>query len=95
MADEQTEPKLRGKHPTEDLIYERLIDAIIDKHLRAGEHVNEVKLAEAYDVPRSRVRRVLDLADGMAVGHRRGRRHRGGGGAGAGAGQRASQCQLC
>lgn len=60
MADEQTEPKLRGKHPTEDLIYERLIDAIIDKHLRAGEHVNEVKLAEAYDVPRSRVRRVLE-----------------------------------
>ncbi|WP_062227543.1 GntR family transcriptional regulator [Aureimonas frigidaquae] len=60
MDDEQTEPRLRGKHPIEDLIYDRLVDAIIDKHLRAGEHVNEVKLAEAYDVPRSRVRRVLE-----------------------------------
>ncbi|WP_309769511.1 MULTISPECIES: GntR family transcriptional regulator [Agrobacterium] len=60
MLDNQEDTKLRGKHPTEDIIYERLIDAIIDKHLRAGEHLNEVKLAEAYDVPRSRVRRVLE-----------------------------------
>ena len=60
MANDETGPKVRGKHPTEDLIYDRLIDAIIDKHLRAGEHLNEVKLAEAYGVPRSRVRRVLE-----------------------------------
>jgi len=60
MSSEELEIKLRGKHPTEDLIYDRLIDAIIDKHLRAGEHLNEVKLAEAYAVPRSRVRRVLE-----------------------------------
>jgi len=60
MYSDQLEVKLRGKHPTEDLIYDRLVDAIIDKHLRAGEHLNEVKLAEAYAVPRSRVRRVLE-----------------------------------
>ncbi|SHO66598.1 DNA-binding transcriptional regulator, GntR family [Pseudoxanthobacter soli DSM 19599] len=60
MSSEDNGVRLRGKHPTEDLIYERLVDAIIDKHLRAGEHLNEVKLAEAYDVPRSRVRRVLE-----------------------------------
>lgn len=60
MSSEENGVRLRGKHPTEDLIYERLVDAIIDKHLRAGEHLNEVKLAEAYDVPRSRVRRVLE-----------------------------------
>jgi DNA-binding GntR family transcriptional regulator len=60
MANDETGVKVRGKHPTEDLIYDRLVDAIIDKHLRAGEHLNEVKLAEAYSVPRSRVRRVLE-----------------------------------
>ena len=57
---EEQNVKIRGKHPIENLIYERLVDAIIDKHLRPGEHLNEVKLADAYDVPRSRVRRVLD-----------------------------------
>ncbi|UOM34876.1 GntR family transcriptional regulator [Acuticoccus sp. I52.16.1] len=51
---------LRGKHPTEDIIYGRLVDAIIEKHLRPGEHLNENKLAEAHGVPRSRVRRVLE-----------------------------------
>lgn len=60
MSQNQPDVRLRGKHPTEDLIYDRLVDAIIDKHIRAGEHLNEVKLAEAYDVPRSRVRRVLE-----------------------------------
>lgn len=50
----------RGKHPAEDLLYERLIDAIIDKSLRPGQHLNEVKLAASYAVPRSRVRRVLE-----------------------------------
>ncbi|WP_176086892.1 GntR family transcriptional regulator [Martelella sp. HB161492] len=52
--------KVRGKHPVEDLLYDRLVDAIIDKHLRPGQHLNEVKLAERFDVPRSRVRRVLE-----------------------------------
>ncbi|EWY40932.1 hypothetical protein N825_33920 [Skermanella stibiiresistens SB22] len=52
--------KVRGKHPVEDVIYDRLVDAIIDKHLRPGQHLNEVKLADAYGVPRSRVRRVLE-----------------------------------
>ncbi|SNB73079.1 transcriptional regulator, GntR family [Arboricoccus pini] len=60
MNDHDMAVKLRGKHPIEDVIYERLVDAIIDKHLRAGAHLNEVRLAEAYQVPRSRVRRVLE-----------------------------------
>lgn len=52
--------RLRGKHPIEDVLYDRLLDAIIDKFLRPGQHLNEVKLAERYLVPRSRVRRVLE-----------------------------------
>ena len=52
--------KIRGKHPIEDVVYEQLVDAITDKNLRPGQHLNEVKLAEHYDVPRSRVRRVLE-----------------------------------
>jgi len=52
--------KVRGKHPVEDVLYERLVDAITDKYLRPGQHLNEVKLAERYNVPRSRVRRVLE-----------------------------------
>lgn len=60
MSKENGSGKLRGEHPTEKILYDRLVDAVIDKHLRAGQHLNEVKLAEAYDVPRSRVRRVLE-----------------------------------
>ena len=52
--------KVRGKHPVEDVLYERLVDAITDKNLRPGQHLNEVKLAERYNVPRSRIRRVLE-----------------------------------
>lgn len=51
---------VRGKHPAEDLLYERIVDAIIDKSLRPGQHLNEVKLAASFSVPRSRVRRVLE-----------------------------------
>lgn len=50
----------RGTMPEEGILYDRLIDAIIDKRLRPGQHLNEVKLAAAYSVPRSRVRRVLE-----------------------------------
>lgn len=50
----------RGNHPAEKILYTRLVEAIIDKRLRPGEHLNEWKLAQAYDVPRSRVRRVLE-----------------------------------
>lgn len=60
MASEPPEAKRRGKHPSEDVIYDRLVDAIIQKHLRPGQHLNEAKLAEAHGVPRSRVRRVLE-----------------------------------
>lgn len=52
--------RIRGKHPVEDVLYDRLVDAIIDKYLRPGQHLNEVKLAQRYNVPRSRVRRVLE-----------------------------------
>lgn len=58
--DESINEVVRGKHPVEDILYERLMDAIVDKYLRPGQHLNEVKLAEKYDVPRSRVRRVLE-----------------------------------
>jgi DNA-binding GntR family transcriptional regulator len=60
MSEQPSVDAVRGKHPTEDLIYDRLVEAITDKHLRPSEHLNEVKLAEAYNVPRSRVRRVLE-----------------------------------
>jgi DNA-binding GntR family transcriptional regulator len=50
----------RGKHPTEDVLYLAIVNAITDKVLRPGEHLNEAKLAEIYEVPRSRVRRVLE-----------------------------------
>lgn len=61
MADNSSSnEKLRGKHPTEEIIYQRLVNAIIDKRLRPGQHLNEVKLAESFDIPRSRVRRVLE-----------------------------------
>lgn len=60
MTEDQNGDKVRGKHPVEDVLYDRLVDAIIDKHLRPGQHLNEVKLAETYNVPRSRVRRVLE-----------------------------------
>ncbi|WP_108662479.1 GntR family transcriptional regulator [Acuticoccus kandeliae] len=55
-----SEKQVRGKHPTEDVMYDRLVGAIVDKHLRPGEHLNEAKLAEVHGVPRSRVRRVLE-----------------------------------
>ncbi|QWA13079.1 GntR family transcriptional regulator [Sodalis ligni] len=60
MGDNSSNEKLRGKHPTEEIIYQRLVNAIIDKRLRPGQHLNEVKLAESYNIPRSRVRRVLE-----------------------------------
>jgi DNA-binding GntR family transcriptional regulator len=50
----------RGTLPEEQMLYDRLIDAIIDKKLRPGIHLNEVKLAATYAVPRSRIRRVLE-----------------------------------
>jgi len=43
------------------------VDAIIDKTLRPGEYLNEVKLAKSYGVPRSRVRRVLERLRDEAV----------------------------
>jgi DNA-binding GntR family transcriptional regulator len=43
------------------------LDAIIDKTLRPGQHLNEVKLAATYSVPRSRVRRVLERLRDEAV----------------------------
>jgi len=58
---------VRGKRPEEQIIYERLVDAIIDKTLRPGQHLNEVKLAASYSVPRSRVRRVLERLRDEAV----------------------------
>lgn len=58
---------VRGKRPEEQLIYDRLVDAIIDKTLRPGQHLNEVKLATSYGVPRSRVRRVLERLRDEAV----------------------------
>lgn len=60
MGENTHNEKLRGKHPTEEIIYQRLVNAIIDKRLRPGQHLNEVKLAESYQIPRSRVRRVLE-----------------------------------
>lgn len=60
MSDKGLSNNMRGKHPSEDLIYNRLINAIIDKKLRPGHHLNEVKLAEDFNIPRSRVRRVLE-----------------------------------
>ncbi|MBJ7223951.1 MULTISPECIES: GntR family transcriptional regulator [unclassified Brenneria] len=60
MTGQSNNDRIRGKHPSEDLIYNHLINAIIDKKLRPGHHLNEVKLAESYNIPRSRVRRVLE-----------------------------------
>jgi DNA-binding GntR family transcriptional regulator len=57
----------RGQRPEEHLLYDRLVDAIIDKTLRPGQHLNEVKLAATYSVPRSRVRRVLERLRDEAV----------------------------
>ncbi len=57
----------RGQLPEEQLIYDRLVDAIIDKTLRPGQYLNEVKLAKSYAVPRSRVRRVLERLRDEAV----------------------------
>jgi DNA-binding GntR family transcriptional regulator len=57
----------RGQRPEEQLLYDRLIDAIIDKTLRPGQHLNEAKLAASYNVPRSRVRRVLERLRDEAV----------------------------
>ncbi|MDM9627906.1 GntR family transcriptional regulator [Rhizobium sp. S152] len=59
-ADHPPAVALRGTMPEEQMLYDRLIDAIIDKRLRPGQHLNEVKLAAAYNVPRSRIRRVLE-----------------------------------
>ncbi len=67
MASEPPESRTRGKHPTEDVIYGRLVDAIIAKTLRPGQHLNEARLAEAHGVPRSRVRRVLERLRGESV----------------------------
>lgn len=67
MAGEPAEARMRGKHPSEDVIYSRLVDAIIQKNLRPGQHLNEAKLAEAHGVPRSRVRRVLERLRGENV----------------------------
>ncbi|MGN6551165.1 MAG: GntR family transcriptional regulator [Pararhizobium sp.] len=50
----------RGKSPKEDIIYERILELIMDKFLRPGQRLNEAKLAEVHAVPRSRVRRVLE-----------------------------------
>lgn len=58
---------LRGQRPEEQILYDRLIDAIIDKTLRPGQHLNEAKLAASYSVPRSRVRRVLERLRDEAV----------------------------
>jgi DNA-binding GntR family transcriptional regulator len=58
---------IRGKRPEEQLLYDRLVDAIIDKTLRPGQHLNEAKLAASYAVPRSRVRRVLERLRDEAV----------------------------
>lgn len=44
----------------EVIIYERIVDALIEKRLRPGERLNEAKLAAAYRMPRSRVRRALN-----------------------------------
>ena len=44
----------------EDLVYDRIVDALIDKRLRPGERLNEAKLASAFGTPRSRVRRALN-----------------------------------
>ncbi len=41
-------------------MYERIVDAVIEKRLRPGERINEAKLAAAYRLPRSRARRVLN-----------------------------------
>jgi DNA-binding GntR family transcriptional regulator len=60
QAGEAPVVSLRGTMPEEQLLYDRLIDAIIDKRLRPGQHLNEVQLAAAYHVPRSRIRRVLE-----------------------------------
>jgi DNA-binding GntR family transcriptional regulator len=60
-------PNLRGTRPEEQLLYDRLVDAVIDKTLRPGQHLNEVKLATSYSVPRSRVRRVLERLRDEAV----------------------------
>jgi DNA-binding transcriptional regulator YhcF (GntR family) len=60
-------PNLRGTLPEEQLLYDRLVDALIDKSLRPGQHLNEAKLAASYSVPRSRVRRVLERLRDEAV----------------------------
>lgn len=55
-------PALWESEPShaESIIYERIVDALIDKRLHPGERLNEAKLATTYGVPRSRVRRVLN-----------------------------------
>jgi len=45
---------------TEQQVYDLLVDGIIEKRLRPGTHLNEVQLARSFDVPRSRIRRVLE-----------------------------------
>ena len=62
MNTEKKIPTLASNEPShaESIIYERIVDALIEKRLRPGERLNEAKLATAYSVPRSRVRRVLN-----------------------------------
>lgn len=50
----------RGPDPREDILYERIVDAVIAKQLRPGERLNENQLARAHGLSRTRAHRVLE-----------------------------------
>jgi len=63
MISDTSPPQPSSSSPdtlAEDMVYDRIVDALIDKRLRPGERLNEAKLASAFGTPRSRVRRALN-----------------------------------
>ncbi|MBY5928807.1 GntR family transcriptional regulator [Halomonas denitrificans] len=59
-TDATSSPHEKPEALAEELVYDRIVDALIDKRLRPGERLNEAKLATAFNTPRSRVRRALN-----------------------------------
>lgn len=51
--------KTRNKD-LDELLYNKIVSAIINKSLRPGEHINEMQLASANKLSRPRVRKVLE-----------------------------------
>lgn len=58
---ERGERRRRPAGPTEDAIYDRLLEAIFEHRLPPGTKLGEDRLAAIYGVSRARIRRVLPL----------------------------------